>query len=57
MHMPLRHSNVGSPGNNGFVHGGGGVVVVVGGAGVVIFVHSDGCSVGERSKKADIDMN
>ena len=48
MHLPLGHSNVGSPGNNGFVHGGGGVVVVVGGGGVVILVHRDGCAVERR---------
>ena len=39
---------MGSPGNNGFVHGGGGVVVVVGGEGVVILVHRDGCAVERR---------
>ena len=36
---------MGSPGNSGLVHGGGGVVVLVGGGGVVILVHRDGCSV------------
>ena len=41
MHMPLGHSNVGSPGNSGFVHGGGFVVVVVGGVGVVMLVHNE----------------